>query len=73
MSPLVEQEKERTREDYENLTVTQLKDILREQGRPLSGRKEELINRIMTFTNDDAEECELSEEVECDESDSDEE
>ena len=55
MSDLVEKEQELTREDYIKLTVIDFKDILREQGLPLSGCKQQLINRIMTpFTGKDA-------------------
>ena len=58
VSDLVEQEQECTREDCKNLTVAELRDILREQGLPLSGSKQELINRIMKPFTNNAEECE---------------
>ena len=59
VSELVEQEdQESTREDYKNITVSELKDIRRELGQPLSGRKQEFIDRVMkSFTKDNAEEC----------------
>ena len=40
-------------EEYEKLTVAQLKDILRERGLPVSGKKAELIDRLV---GDDGEE-----------------
>ncbi len=33
-------------EDYENMTVAELKELLREQGLPVSGKKAELIERL---------------------------
>ena len=33
-------------EDYENMTVADLKELLREQGLPVSGKKSELIERL---------------------------
>ena len=33
-------------EDYENMTVADLKELLREQGLPVSGKKAELIERL---------------------------
>ena len=34
------------RMEYENLTVVQLKDLLRERGLPVSGKKADLIARL---------------------------
>ena len=69
MSELVgQEEQESTGEDYKNLNVSKLKDIMREQGRPLSGCKQELIDIIMKpFTDKDMEECK---EGKCEESES---
>ena len=34
-------------EDYESMTVAQLKEVLKEQGLPISGKKSELIARLV--------------------------
>ena len=34
-------------EDYESMTVAQLKELLKEQGLPVSGKKSELVARLM--------------------------
>ena len=33
--------------EYEDMTVAELKDILREQGLPLSGKKADLLARLL--------------------------
>ena len=33
--------------DYESMTVAQLKAVLKEAGKPVSGKKADLISRIM--------------------------
>ena len=33
-------------EDYESMTVAQLKELLKEQGLPVSGKKTDLIERL---------------------------
>ena len=33
-------------EDYESMTVAQLKELLKEQGLPVSGKKSDLIARL---------------------------
>ena len=33
-------------DDYESMTVAQLKDLLKEQGLPVSGKKADLIERL---------------------------
>jgi len=52
-------------EDYESLTVAELKDILRERELPVSGKKAELIARLDEYDSSDVEE-EPKEEVEDD-------
>jgi len=32
--------------DYDNMTVAELKDVLKEKGLPVSGKKSELIERL---------------------------
>ena len=44
--------------DYESLTVADLKDVLRERGLPVSGKKAELIARLEE--HDSSEAIELS-------------
>ena len=34
-------------DEFENMTVAQLKDVLRERGLPVSGKKAELVARLM--------------------------
>ena len=34
-------------DEFENMTVAQLKDVLRDRGLPVSGKKAELIARLM--------------------------
>ena len=51
-------------EDYEGMTVAELKVLLREQGLPVSGKKSELIERLSTAQNVESpepEEVEVSE------------
>ena len=60
---------------YENLTVTALKEMLREKNLPVSGRKDELIQRIMSppeFSDEEAAECEEEESDDDEESEDDE-
>jgi large subunit ribosomal protein L32e len=61
-------------EDYESMTVSELKEILRERELKLSGKKSELIERLLEFDGVDvsAEDAsESDEEVESSESDDD--
>ena len=51
-------------EDYEGMTVAELKVLLREQGLPVSGKKSELIERLSTaqgVESPEPEEVEVSE------------
>ena len=51
-------------EDYEGMTVAELKVLLREQGLPVSGKKSELIERLSTAQDEESpepEEVEVSE------------
>ena len=41
---------------YEDLTVPELKDLLRERGLPLSGKKADLITSCLLYTSDAADE-----------------
>ena len=62
--------------DYEDMTVAQLKDLLREAGLPVSGKKAELIARLEEAAVDAPaaeEEAEEFEEEEFDDSDLDDE
>ena len=34
-------------EDYESMTVAQLKELLKSAGKPVSGKKAELISRLL--------------------------
>jgi large subunit ribosomal protein L32e len=43
-------------EEYESMTVAQLKELLKEQGLPVSGKKAELIERLMEASGADEEE-----------------
>jgi beta-lactam-binding protein with PASTA domain len=43
-------------EEYESMTVAQLKELLKEQGLPVSGKKAELIERLMESSGADEEE-----------------
>ena len=43
-------------EEYESMTVAQLKELLKEQGLPVSGQKAELIERLMESSGADEEE-----------------
>ena len=52
------------KEYYENLTVEELKEVLREKNLPVSGQKDELIEQIMSppeFSDKEAAECEEEE------------
>ena len=73
-----QQEKEMSADDYKKLTVPELKDILSELGLTVSGRKDELIQRIMQSDHDATvlsgeEESEEEEDSKSDESESEEE
>ena len=73
-----QQEKEMSADDYKKLTVLELKDILSELGLTVSGRKDELIQRIMQSDHDATvlsgeEESEEEEDSKSDESESEEE
>mgnify|MGYP000671444315 FL=1 len=73
-----QQEKEMSADDYKKLTVLELKDILSKLGLTVSGRKDELIQRIMQSDHDATvlsgeEESEEEEDSESDESESEEE
>ena len=41
-----EQTKTEDTDDYDNMTVAELKDVLKEKGLPVSGKKSELIERL---------------------------
>ena len=43
-------------DDFENMTVAQLKDVLRERGLPVSGKKAELIARLSEAPEESPEE-----------------
>ena len=48
-------------DDYENMTVAELKELLKEQGLPVSGKKADLIERLAgAAEQDDAPVEELS-------------
>ncbi len=49
-------------EEYENMTVSELKDVLREKGLPVSGTKKTLIERLSEDLESDAEVEEFKEE-----------
>ncbi len=49
-------------EEYENMTVSELKDVLREKGLPVSGTKKTLIERLSEDLESDAEVEEIKEE-----------
>ena len=73
-----QQEKEMSADDYKKLTVPELKDILSKLGLTVSGRKDELIQRIMQSDHDATvlsgeEESEEEEDSKSDESESEEE
>ena len=59
-------------EEYEELTVAQLKDILRERGLPVSGKKAELIDRLAEDDGAPEPERDYEEEVGDDDFDDDE-
>ena len=40
-------------EDYESMTVAQLKELLKEQGLPVSGKKADLIERLAGAVEED--------------------
>ena len=40
-------------DDYENMTVAQLKELLKEQGLPVSGKKADLIERLVGAAEED--------------------
>ena len=66
---------EYNKEYYQNLTVTALKEMLREKNLPVSGRKDEIIQRIMLppdFSDEEAAECEEEESDDDEESEDDE-
>ena len=41
--------------DYENMTVAQLKELLKEAGLPVSGKKADLIARLSESSSDEEE------------------
>ena len=47
-------------EDYESMTVAQLKELLKEQDLPVSGKKSDLIARLQEAGDDVDEVMELS-------------
>lgn len=49
-------------EEYESMTVAQLKELLKEQGLPVSGKKAELIERLMETSGAEQEVIEAAEE-----------
>ena len=54
-------------DDYESMTVAQLKDLLKEQGLPVSGKKADLIERLAGAAEEDdapVEETEASSDAE---------
>ena len=54
-------------DDYEGMTVAELKELLREQGLPVSGKKADLIERLIEAVGEDeapVEETEASSDVE---------
>ena len=54
-------------DDYEGMTVAELKELLREQGLPVSGKKADLIERLIAAAGEDeapVEETEASSDVE---------
>ena len=51
-------------EEYESMTVAELKDLLREQNLPVSGNKKELIARLQESSSADEEEEVEEESVE---------
>ena len=59
-------------DDYEGMTVAELKELLREQGLPVSGKKADLIERLIEAAGEDeapVEETEASSDVEEDDDD----
>ena len=54
-------------EEYESMTVAQLKELLKEQGLPVSGKKAELIERLMESSSAEEEIVEAAEEEAVDE------
>tara|TARA_B110000444_G_scaffold4107_1_gene3836 strand:- start:5706 stop:6446 length:741 start_codon:yes stop_codon:yes gene_type:complete len=52
------------RMEYDNMTVAQLKDLLREKDLPVSGKKSDLINRLSEVNSDtDSNENPISDEI----------
>ncbi|MAS49779.1 MAG: hypothetical protein CMA35_02645, partial [Euryarchaeota archaeon] len=49
-------------EEYESMTVAQLKELLKEQGLPVSGKKADLIERLMESSSVEEQVVEASEE-----------
>ena len=50
--------------EYDNMTVAQLKDLLREKDLPVSGKKSDLINRLSEVNSDtDSNENPISDEI----------
>ena len=49
-------------EEYESMTVAQIKELLKEQGLPVSGKKAELIERLMETSGAEEEVIEAAEE-----------
>tara|TARA_Y100000994_G_scaffold95205_1_gene78819 strand:+ start:10052 stop:10708 length:657 start_codon:yes stop_codon:yes gene_type:complete len=49
-------------EEYESMTVAQLKELLKEQGLPVSGKKADLIERLMESSSAEEEVVEAAEE-----------
>ena len=50
-------------EEYESMTVAQLKELLKEQGLPVSGKKADLIARLMESSGPEEEVVEAAEEA----------
>ena len=51
-------------EEYESMTVAQLKELLKEQGLPVSGKKADLIARLMESSGAEEEVVEAAEDAE---------
>ena len=56
-------------DDYESMTVAQLKELLKEQGLPVSGKKADLIERLMESSSAEEEVVEAAEEEAVEEDD----
>ena len=50
-------------EEYESMTVAQLKELLKEQGLPVSGKKADLIARLMESSGAEEEVVEAAEDA----------